>query len=135
MSDRSFFESGSGDEVTSTNMAKATKLVVPVTLGVAATTALTHYAVMPADCYLVGVHAAVSGDPGASGAAFTVKDAGGSTTYGTASVANGASAGGSASADLNSIYVKAGTALEVEKGATTNAITGSVTVVGSTLDA
>lgn len=135
MSDRSFFESGSGNEVTQDNMAKATKLVVPVTLGAAATTAVTTYAVMPADCHLVGMYAAVTGDPGSGGAAFTVKDAGGSVTYGTATVPNGASAGDSASADLRKVFVKAGTALEVEKGATTGTITGSVTVVGSTLDA
>jgi len=135
MSDREFFETGQGSEVTQANMEKATRLVVPVTLGTAATTALTHYAVLPADCYLLGIHAGVTGDPGASAAAFTVKNAGGTVTYGTATVANGASAGDSASGDLTRTYVAAGTAVEVEKGVTTNAISGSVTVVATTLNA
>lgn len=134
MGDRTFYETGVGNEVTQDNMTKLARDVFSIQLGAAATAAVTNYLYVPRDCEMVASYAVISADPSTNGATVTVKN--GSTTYATHSFASGASAGDSDAQDMTPIRVTAGTVLTLSKAATTTAAcTASVTLVFKTLDA
>lgn len=139
MSDKSYFEEGTGNEVTQQNMEKLGVFAIGTngTLGTAATAAVTQTIIVPMKGRLVGVWASISADPGASTGIFTVKNAAGTVTYATVTHASGASALDSLGVDPTiAVDVDAGTVLELEKSATsTNACTGDMSLLFSRLEA
>lgn len=132
MADRNFYEAGVGNEVTTTNMEKLARDTFILDVG-AGTGATVKYLILPRDCFLIAAYMVISGDPGASGAACSVKQ--GSTTYATNTFANGSSAGDTATVNMNGKFFPAGTVLNLNKGVTTSSANCTFTILVATKDA